>query len=107
MASQRCTDRITTRYRHLAPPDLAQQSAPAASTAGALCQKSADFGDQLAHRVTHVVSHFGVIARVLTVQRLERNRQLDAVAHPSTGNRETLAGIVVRPHPAVLTEGPA
>src|ERR1700744_4458426 len=54
-------------------------------TAGARLEL-ADFGGQLAHRVAHVGGHFGVLARVLTVQRLERNRQLDRLDHTRAGN---------------------
>ena len=43
----------------------------------------------------------------LAFQGLERHGQFDRVDHARTGDPERLAGLVVRPHPAVLAEGPA
>src|ERR1700753_2926512 len=73
-------------------------------TAGARCEKLADFGCELAHGVAHVCGHLRMLARMLTVQRLERDRHLDVLDHAGAGDPEALSGVVVRPYPAVLAE---
>src|SRR5690349_22229223 len=70
------------------------------------CQ-SADLGGQLAHHISHVRRKLGVLGGRLALQRLERDRQFDGLHDPCAGDAERLAGVVVRPHPAVPAEGSA
>src|ERR1700761_9732606 len=97
-----CMDRFTTRHRQDTPTGCAQQSAPAAYNRWGASEKLADFGGQFADRIAHVGGHFGMLARVLAVQRPERNRQLDRLHDARAGNPEGLPGLVVRPNAAVL-----
>ncbi|MDT5358861.1 MAG: hypothetical protein QOC69_623 [Mycobacterium sp.] len=66
--------------------------------------RSADLGDQFPDDLAHAGGHLGVLARVLPVERFERHRQLEILDDPRAGEAERLAGLVVRPDAAVLTE---
>src|ERR1700758_3926718 len=68
---------------------------------------SADFGRELPDDVTHVRRQLGVLGGYLALQSPERHGQLDPLDHRGTRNSERLAGLVVRPYPAVLAEGAA
>ena len=63
---------------------------------------SGDLGGELAHYVAQVRGDLGVLPRVLPVERFGRHRQLQVLDHPRASDAEGLAGLVVRPHPAVL-----
>ena len=64
--------------------------------------ESGDLGGQLAHYVAQVRGHLDVLPRVFPVERFGRHRQLEVLDHPRARDAEGLAGLVVRPHPAVL-----
>src|ERR1700733_8620569 len=67
---------------------------------------SVDFGGELSDGVTHIRRELGMLRGRLAFQGFEGHGQFDRLDHAGTGDSERLAGRVVRPDPAVLTEGP-
>ena len=64
--------------------------------------RSADLGSQLADDVADLRRHFDALARVLAVEHLGGQRQLEVLDDAGPSDAEGLAGLVVCPHAAVL-----